>query len=467
MRSPGGGGIRAARGLALALIAAAGGIAVARLRRRRAAAPVPVPVRAPVPAPAPPPPVAPPPPPPPERHRAGAIALALTALVLIAAGVLAATRLWDTTVPAGLTLPHVDLDREFPARALHRAESFEAFVRWSSLLSQVVLVAVLAIYARTGTRFMRESAAGPIGTGFLLGMLGLAIVWIVRLPFGAVDLWWARRHDVVDVGYLEWLFGDFFGLGGEFLYLCLALLVGMGLARLLRRSWWLPATAVFTALFTAFAFTTPYLVPGLRTPKGEKLRAEASHIARTEGLGDVPLRVEEVRDWTNQPNAYATGLGPSRRVVLWDTIVGFPRREVRVVVAHEYGHLARDHIAKQIGWFALLILPTALIVALITRRRGGLGEPAAVPLALFVVVLVSLVTSPLQAAASRRYEAEADRTALQTTRDPAAMRALFVRFTEKALADPDPPGWYHALFENHPSGAERVAMARAWAKRAR
>ena len=429
-----------------------------------------------MPAPAPPapaPPAAPaaaaptPPPPPPERHRAETIALALAALVVAVAAVLAAMRLWDTSVPAGLVLPHVDLDRQFPARALHRAETFEAFVRWSSLASKVVLVAVLAVYASKGTRFIRESAAGPIGTGFLLGMLGLAILWIVRLPFGVVDLWWARRHDVIDVGYLEWLVSDFFGLGGQFLYLCLALLVAMGLARRLRRSWWLPAAAVFTALFAAFAFTSPYLVPGLRTPKGDKLRAEASHIARDEGLGDVPLRVEDVHDWTDQPNAYATGLGPSRRVVLWDTIVGFPRREVRVVVAHEYGHLARDHIAKQIGWFALLILPTTLIVAVVTRRRGGLGEPAAVPLALLVVVVLTLLASPLQAAASRRYEAEADWTALRTTRDPAAMRALFVRFTEKALADPDPPGWYQALFEDHPAGAERVAMARAWAKRAR
>src|SRR3954465_14072844 len=215
-------------------------------------------------------------------------------------------------------------------------------------------------------------------------MLGLALVWIAQVPFGLVGVWGARRHGVLKTGYVEWLVDDFCSLGGEFLYLCLALLVAMGLARVLRRSWWLPAAAVFPALFAAVAFTTPDLVPGLRTPKGEKLRAEATRIARAEGLGDVPLRVEEVHDWTDQPNAYATGPGPSRRVVLWDTIVGFPRREVRVVVAHEYGHLARDHIGKQLGWFALLILPTALIVAMVTRRRGGLGEPAAVPLALFI-----------------------------------------------------------------------------------
>jgi STE24 endopeptidase len=365
-------------------------------------------------------------------------------------------------VPGDLRPPALDVHREFSARALDRAESFEAFVRVTSLLSLVTLVAVLAVYARRGHVFMRESAAGPIGTGFLLGMLGLALVWIAQLPFGVTNLWWARRHGVVHIGYVQWFVDTFLGLGGEFLYLCLALLVVMGLARVFKRSWWLPASAAFVAIFTLFAFTGPYLVPGLRAPKGPQLRAQAREVAQAEGVGDVPLRVERVHDWTDQPNAYAFGLGPSRRVVLWDTIVGFPRREVRVVMAHEYGHVARDHIAKGIGWFALLIVPTLLIVAIVTRRRGGLAEPRAVPLALFVVVILQLLTGPLQAAATRRYETEADWRALQTTRDPVAMRALFRRFTAKSLADPDPPGWYHALFDDHPSGLERIEMADAW-----
>src|SRR5438552_16743147 len=101
---------------------------------------------------------------------------------------------------------------------------------------------------------MRGSAAGPIGTGFLLGMLGLALVWLAQLPFGVVDLWWARRHDVVHIGYVEWLVDDFFGLGGEFLYLCLALLIVMGLARLVRQAWWIPGSLAFVPLAGLVAF---------------------------------------------------------------------------------------------------------------------------------------------------------------------------------------------------------------------
>ena len=82
-------------------------------------------------------------------------------------------------------------------------------------LGQIALFATLWVYARRGPRFARESAAGPIGTGMLLGMLGLGIVWLVQLPFALLDLWWARRHDLTETGYLEWAFGHWFELGGD------------------------------------------------------------------------------------------------------------------------------------------------------------------------------------------------------------------------------------------------------------
>jgi len=79
--------------------------------------------------------------------------------------------------------------------------------------------------------------------------------------------------------------------------------------------------------------------------------------------------------------------------------------------------------------------------------------------------VMSMLTAPLQTAASRRYEAEADWAALEATRDPRAMETLHRQFTEEGLADPDPPGWFALLFDTHPSALDRVAMARAWRER--
>ncbi len=394
------------------------------------------------------------------------IGAALLAVAVLAGAVVAGVLLWHTSVPGDLALPHLDVAKVFPVRATARAASFERFEDIDFVLSQVVLVAVLVVYARRGARYMSESAAGPIGTGFLLGMLGFALVWLARLPFDVAAFWWEKRHGVLDTGWVTLLVGDWASLITQFAFVCFALLVAMGLARWLGRAWWAPAAAAFAGLALLFAFLSPALTT-LRDPHGPALRAEAAKVARAEGVPGVPLKVEDTRDASDEPNAYSFGLGSTRTVVLWDTIVGFPRRELDVVVAHEYGHQARDHIAKSVGWEAIVLALTAFVVSVATRGRGGMARPEAVPVALLAFVVVSLLLTPLQSAASRRYEAEADWVALNTTHDPAAMEALMRRFTVKVRSDPDPPGWFHTLFDDHPSGLERVEMARAFAARQR
>lgn len=150
--------------------------------------------------------------------RRGATPAALGAL--LAALVYAGVRLWHTTVPGGLRLPHVSAAAEIAPGTLRRAESFAAFTRWSGLLSELVLVVVLVVYARRGARFAAFSAAGPLGTGFLLGMLGIGLGWLAQLPFDVADLWWGRRHHVIHQGYLSALLGDWLGLGGRFVFAC-------------------------------------------------------------------------------------------------------------------------------------------------------------------------------------------------------------------------------------------------------
>jgi STE24 endopeptidase len=183
----------------------------------------------------------------------------------------------------------------------------------------------------------------------------------------------------------------------------------------------------------------------------------------------VKVVVEETSEFTTAPNAYATGLGPSRRIFLWDTLLDgrFDDDQVGVVLAHELAHHSRGHIWKGIAWLALLLLPLLGGVAWLTGRRGGLYQPKAVPLALLALVAGSLLLSPLDNAVSREWEAEADWIALETTRDPAAARALFRGFTREALEDPTPPGWAYQALATHPSVAKRIAMATAWERRNR
>jgi STE24 endopeptidase len=384
-------------------------------------------------------------------------------IALAAAWTAGAWFLWQSVIPSSLRLPHVDPHRYFTSAQLHAASSFTSVsdVLWA--LGIVTEIVVLALYAWRGHRFARESAAGPIGTGMLLGMLGFALVWLAQVPFTVLDLWWQRRHGLSNVGYVTAVLGGWLGLGALFVFLSVALAVVMGLARLLGERWWIAAAPFFVGLALLFAFVSPWLDSTHRLDDPQ-LRATVARFERIEGVKHTPVVVADVRDTTSLPNAEAEGLGPSRRVVLWDTLVygPFTERELAVVVAHELGHLARHHIWKDVGWYALFAFPGAWAIARITRRRGGMTQPAAVPLALFVLVVLGLLAMPLENVITRHMEAEADWMALRTTHDPAAAIGLFRGFVPATLEEPSPSTFDYLMLENHPTIAQRIAMALAW-----
>jgi STE24 endopeptidase len=376
---------------------------------------------------------------------------------------LAAYLLWQTKVPSSLRTSNVDPHQYFTPAQLHAAASFSSvndLLFWLTTLAEIV---ALAIFARYGARWARESAAGPIGTGMLLGMLGFALVWVVQLPFGVLELWWQRRHHISRVGYVAFLFGDWSGLGGKFASLCLALVIVMGFARVLGDRWWIAAAPVFVAIALLFAFIGPYLTPTHRL-NDPALRRVATELEKKEHVRHVPVVVETIHDVTSLPNAEAMGLGPSRRVVLFDTLTDgrFSTAELKVVLAHELGHLERNHIWKDVGWYALFAFPGTFLISLAARRRGGMRNPAAVPFALLALVVLSLLALPLQNAISRHLEQEADWMALQTTHDPAAATGLFRRFVPTTLDEPDPSAFEYVMLENHPTIMQRIAMVRAW-----
>ncbi len=295
----------------------------------------------------------------------------LGAAALATAWALGAIRLWRTTVPSDLALPRLDPHRLFTDAELDRAASYEAFLRIDALLASLAAVAATCLFAIRGARFTRESAAGRIGTGMLLGMLGLAFIWLAEFPFGIAALWWERKHDVSSLGYVEWIVNDFLSAGGQFLFISLALLIVMALAGLWRRAWWIATVPALLAVALLFAYAQPYLLPDLHPLRDPALAADARQLAAEEGVADTPVRVQDTHNLGGSPNAEAAGIDGSRRVIVWDTLLRrFPPAQVRVVLAHEFGHLAHDHVLKELAWTGLLAIPIAIVVALATRRRG-------------------------------------------------------------------------------------------------
>jgi Zn-dependent protease with chaperone function len=383
-------------------------------------------------------------------------------LLLAFAGIwaVAAWLLWRSSLPA-LHLPHLDERALFPVSALHRAQHYSGVERLFWLAQTATELVVLGLFARFGVRWTRESAAGPIGTGMLLGMIGFALVWAAELPFSVLDVWWRHRYGLSG-SYVQATIGNWFALGVQFALLCAALAIVMGLARARRigERWWLLAAPVFVGLRTLLGFLTPWLLGG------SAFHARyVAQLERTEHV-HVPVRVLSGFD---EPNAFATGLGASRRVFLWRPIVEppFTPRMDRFVLAHELGHLAHNHIWKSIGWYALFAFPLAFLISLATRSRGGMGVPEAVPLAIFVYVVLQLAFLPLQNVVTRHLEAEADWSALRATHDPGSAESLFRKFTRYDLVQPNPPLWSYLMLDNHPTVVQRIALARAYRERAR
>lgn len=392
----------------------------------------------------------------------------LGALLVLAGGAalwLVATHwLWPTVVPPGLRLAHLDPARFFSRSYLQRSASYERFLAIDVLLADVALLVVLSVYALRGWRLMRESAAGPIGTGMMLGMLGFAVVWIAELPFGVAAVWWERRHGVSHQGYVSWIFESFLALGGRFLFVSLALLIAMSLARALRGWWWLAAAPAFGAVALFAAFLSIYLIPSTHPLHDRALLAEVRSLERTEKVLGTKVEVQDVSRLTSAPNAEAVGFGSTRRVILWSTLLHgrFSKAELRSVIAHELGHISHEDILKGVGWLALLLVPTTALIALATRRYGGMARPEAVPVALLVFVAISVLITPARNVVSRRVEAAADWAALQATHDPVAQRALMHRLASESLTAPNPPTWSYVLGADHPTIMQRIAMTQAF-----
>ena len=393
-----------------------------------------------------------------------------TVVVLGAVWLAAAAFLWRTSVPTNLDLSGLDVHRFFSAHELKRAADYQRFLDLLWLLQFVATAVALAVLARRAPLLVRSFGLGRIGAGVIVAMLILVTLWFVSLPFGFLAQWWDARHGLAPHDYVSWIFAPWATLSVEAVLALLFAVVVLALAGWLGDRWWLVGGPLFVAFAGLFIFLTGWLaVLGTHGVHSAGLRSEIPVLERREGVTGTPVHIDDVTDFTNQANAFTAGFGPSANVVLWNTLLDgrFSPGEVRVVVAHELGHVAHRHTLKGIGWSALVVLPIAWLVTVVARRRGGIADPANLPLALLTLVVLNVLAAPLLNAVSRRYEAEADWSALKATHDTRSARRLFVDLQRTSLQEPDPSLLDYLWLENHPTIAQRIAMVEEWARMTR
>ena len=364
----------------------------------------------------------------------------------------------------------------FSGEEIDRARAYQRPQRALGLASMALDGAALTLLALAPPRPVRRgleragrrpiAGAAALGAGMSLGF------GVLGLPLGAVrhrravkagisvQTWPAWASDLAKASAI----GTVLNAG--------ALAGAMALLRRFPRAWWAPAAGGATALSAGFILLSPVLLDPVFNkfeplPEGD-LRREVLELARKAGVkvGEV-YRVDASRR-TTAANAYVTGLGRTKRVVLFDTLLNdFPAGEVRSVVAHELSHVRHRDVQRLLAWLAIAAPGGMYLAERLTDLLAGERDeptPDVLPAFVLAVGLVSFLGGLAGNALSRRVEQRADTFALELTRDPESFIELEKRLAVKALADPRPPRLLQKLLGTHPDAVERIGYAVAYAR---
>jgi STE24 endopeptidase len=199
--------------------------------------------------------------------------------------------------------------------------------------------------------------------------------------------------------------------------------------------------------------------PGLR----ERLTA----LAGRAGTPIVGVYEWMLSDRTKKANAALAGLGPTRRILLSDTLVAdYSDEEIEVILAHELAHHRHGDIWSGIAYETVATFAGFLAAHLALRQAiprldlAGMADPAGMPLLILTVSLVGVLLRPLGNALSRAHERRADRFAVQLTNNPPAFISAMRRLAQQNLAEENPSRLVQAFFYTHPPIGERLRLAR-------
>lgn len=405
----------------------------------------------------------------PDRRLAWLMAATSAALFMVLASVLLP---WDAL---SVRTDGVRVGDYFTAQQLAAAEDYANTVRplsWASYAVSLAIALALGL-TRLGPRLMDRLGVGRWWLVVLIGSLALLLLGrLVTLPFALLVR--AERLEVglTEQGLVGWLGDRVTSLFVSWVIVSLVLLLVVGLARWSPRWWFLWASGGLVALVFAGSFLYPVAVEPLFNrfePLDDgALRTAVLTLAESEGVKVDEVLVADASRRTTTLNAYVSGLGGTRRVVLYDNLLEQPPEQVVAVVAHELAHVRHGDVLigtllGAVGGVLGLSLGALLMGSArvrMVRGLGGAGDPRTVPFMLALFAVAGLVVSPVENSISRMIEVRADRTALAATDDPGTFIEMQQQLALRSLADPTPPAWSQVWFGSHPTVRERIALAR-------
>jgi STE24 endopeptidase len=364
----------------------------------------------------------------------------------------------------------VRVESYFSASEIERARDYQRpqlALYGGALLIQV---GVLALLVTRPPRRLSGPFARPLVAAAATGAALSVTIAIAVLPLKVVGRERARDVGLITQSWSGYARDTAIAQGIGAVIAGAGAAAGLALIRRFPRRWWVPGSAVVVAFGVLTIYAGPVVLDPLfntfkALPEGQ-VRADVLELARKAGVDVGEVYEIDASRRTTAANAYVTGLGHTKRVVLYDTLVEhFSRDELRLVVAHELGHVRYDDVRNGLLYLAIVAPFGMFAVARLTGRLApgdAAGTPAMLPaLALSITVMATALTT-ISNQYSRAIEARADAFALQSTGEPEPFISFERGITLRNLSDPDPPDWLTFLVATHPPAIERIGLGVAY-----
>ena len=397
------------------------------------------------------------------------LAAAIVAAVLIAEGAVLVLRPDERLDPVG-----APESRYFSAAQLERARDYARGQRLLALagIAAQAMVLVLLVWRPPGRTVALVERAARSRVTVATALAGAALILVViaaALPFAL----WAHER-AVDVGKSTqslgaWAQDQLTTAGIAALLAAAAAALFAAVMRRFPRTWWIPGAAIVVAIEILFVWLAPVVLDPVFNrytdlPPG-RTRTDITELARRSGVSVGDVLVVDASRRTTSVNAYVTGIGRTKRVVLYDTLLdGFDRDQVRLIVAHELGHVKHRDLARGMLWVAIVAPAGMLVVMLLTRRWSvraatAPGTTASLPAFALALALVAFGGVLISNQLSRAVERSADEYSLELTGEPREFISMQQRLARGNLSDPEPPAFFRALFGTHPTTMQRIGLA--------
>ncbi|MEU8796681.1 M48 family metallopeptidase [Spirillospora sp. NPDC048819] len=440
------------------------------------------------------------------------VAAAVAAAVLFAAlgAVIALSTPWNPLpdhVPGGQVEPDPALD--FSPAEIARSQAFDSAINppaYAGLLTGLALILALGL-TPLGARFIgrvtartrrprRSRGDDPThpkrlrhwSLRVVLGAVALTtLLRVAGLPF---DIWGEsvlRRYGLSTQSWPAWLVDQLKSLGVTWVIYTVALLLLYAVVRRFPRYWWTGAAAGGFLLVVLVSFIYPIAVEPVfnkfHSLEQGRLRSDLLAMAERDGVPVEDVLVADASRRTTALNAYVSGFGSTRRIVLYDTLLKSPPARIESIVGHELGHAKRNDVlwGTLVGALgvagSMCLLHLLMTSPRLLRRAGvasaappgrlpgaGAADPRSIALVLALIAAGTQISAPVQNLVSRQIETRADVHALNLTRDPSTFVSMQHELSVRNISDLDPDALEHLLWLSHPPGPERIAMAREWAR---